>query len=143
MSDPQPPYASQPHHGSEPQQPAGYPASNGYPQPTYSAPAPPPGTLGCTAFIIALVGVAVGMVFTVITPMIIASMNDHSGYHVLYIVRSVIGVVFGSLALVLGIVAARRGAQPVLAGIAIGLGAAELIGLVFSFSSSLLMGMLL
>jgi len=133
----------------------GYPASTGYPQPGYSqaadpqpgygaAPASGPSSLGRTAFIVALITAALGLLFVIMSPIIIAGMRGQYGlYEVISLVRSVLGLALGVVALILGIIAARRGSQPVLAGIAIGIGGVEALGVVFSLLSNLLYGVLL
>ena len=162
MSDPQQPQPAQPNQPPYAQpaptqspyaQPAasqGYPAPAGYPQaagpqPGYGvAPASGPGSLGRTAFIIALVTAALGLLFVILSPIIIAGMRGQYGlYEVISLVRSVLGLALGVTALILGVIAARRGSQPVLAGIAIGVGGVEALGVVFSLLSNLLYGVLL
>ncbi len=162
MSDPQQPQPAQPNQPPYAQpaptqspyaQPAtsqGYPAPAGYPQaagpqPGYgAAPASGPGSLGRTAFIIALVTAALGLLFVILSPIIIAGMRGQYGlYEVISLVRSVLGLALGVTALILGVIAARRGSQPVLAGIAIGVGGVEALGVVFSLLSNLMYGVLL
>lgn len=162
MSDPQQPQPAQPNQPPYAQpaptqspyaQPAasqGYPAPAGYPQaagpqPGYGvAPASGPGSLGRTAFIIALVTAALGLLFVILSPIVIAGMRGQYGlYEVISLVRSVLGLALGVTALILGVIAARRGSQPVLAGIAIGVGGVEALGVVFSLLSNLMYGVLL
>lgn len=162
MSDPQQPQPAQPNQPPyaqpEPAQspyaqlatsqgypaPAGYPQATG-PQPGYGvAPASGPGSLGRTAFIIALVTAALGLLFVIMSPIIIAGMRGQYGlYEVISLVRSVVGLALGATALILGVIAARRRSQPVLAGIAIGVGGVEALGVVFSLLSNLMYGVLL
>ena len=124
--------------------PAGYPQTVG-PQPGYGVvPASRPGSLGRTAFIIALITAALGLLFVIMSPIVIAGMRGQYGlYEVISLARSVLGLALGATALILGIIAARRGSQPVLAGIAIGVGGVEALGVVFSLLSNLLYGVLL
>ena len=136
MSDPQqPPYAPQPENAGPPYaQPAGYPATIGFSTPGYGAAPVASSTLGRTAFIVALITAALGVFFTLSTPVLITGMDgDHAIWHVLSTARAIVGLALGALALILGIIAARRGAQPVLAGIAIGVGGIEVLGLFASF----------
>ena len=163
MSDPQQPQPpaqpNQPPYGqpgpvqspyAQPAASQGYPAPAGYsqtagPQPGYGvAPASGPGSLGRTAFIIALITAALGLLFVIMSPIVIAGMRGQYGlYEVISLARSVLGLALGATALILGIIAARRGSQPVLAGIAIGVGGVEALGIVFSLLSNLLYGVLL
>jgi hypothetical protein len=158
MSDPQQPQQpaqpNQPPYGqpepvqspyAQPVASQGYPAPTGYPQPGYGvAPASGPGSLGRTAFIIALITAALGLLFVIMSPIVIAGMRGQYGlYEVISLARSVLGLALGATALILGIIAARRGSQPVLAGIAIGVGGVEALGIVFSLLSNLLYGVLL
>ncbi|WP_281862082.1 MULTISPECIES: hypothetical protein [Micrococcales] len=163
MSDPQQPQQpaqpNQPPYGqpgpvqspyAQPGASQGYPAPAGYPQtagpqPGYGvAPASGPGSLGRTAFIIALITAALGLLFVIMSPIVIAGMRGQYGlYEVISLARSVLGLALGATALILGIIAARRGSQPVLAGIAIGVGGVEALGVVFSLLSNLLYGVLL
>jgi len=162
MSDPQQPQPAQPNQPpyaqpapmqspyARPAASQGYPAPAGYPQaagpqPGYgAAPASGPGSLGRTAFIIALVTAALGLLFVILSPIIIAGMRGQYGlYEVISLVRSVLGLALGVTALILGVIAARRGSQPVLAGIAIGVGGVEALGVVFSLLSNLMYGVLL
>lgn len=141
MSDsPQPPYAPQPENGESPYaQPGGYPATIGFSTPGYGAAPVASSTLGRTAFIIAMITAAIGMLFVLSNPFLIPSMGGGYGvYQLLSMARSVLGLILGALALILGIVAGRRHAQPVLAGIAIGVGALEVLGVLSSFFVALL-----
>ncbi|MGN7978594.1 hypothetical protein ACTJJ4_13540 [Microbacterium sp. 22195] len=163
MSDPQQPQQpaqpNQPPYGqpgpvqspyAQPAASQGYPAPAGYPQTAgpqsgYGvAPASGPGSLGRTAFIIALITAALGLLFVIMSPIVIAGMRGQYGlYEVISLARSVLGLALGATALILGVIAARRGSQPVLAGIAIGVGGVEALGVVFSLLSNLLYGVLL
>ncbi|MDQ0614854.1 hypothetical protein QF046_002495 [Microbacterium sp. W4I4] len=149
MSDPQqPPYAPQPDQPStpygqtaygQPAQPSGYPLGTGFSTPGYGSAPAETSTLGRTAFIIAVIAAAIGLLFVLANPFLIPSMRD--GYAIYQIVsfgRSILGLALGALALILGIIAARRGAQPVLAGIAIGVGGVEVLGVVTSFLVTLI-----
>lgn len=144
MSDPQqPPYAPQPDQPAspygQPGQPSGYPSSIGFSTPGYGAAPAASSTLGRTAFIIAVITAAVGLLFVLANPFLLPSMRG--GYAVFQLLsagRSLLGLVLGTLALILGIVAARRHAQPVLAGIAIGVGGVEVLGVLASFFVTLI-----
>lgn len=144
MSDPQqPPSAPQPDQPAspygQPGQPSGYPASIGFSTPGYGAAPSASSTLGRTAFIIAVITAALGLFFVLANPVLLPSMRG--GYAVFQLLsagRSLLGLVLGTLALILGIVAARRHAQPVLAGIAIGVGGVEVLGVLASFFVTLI-----
>lgn len=149
MSDPQqPPSAPQPDlpaasYGQpapgQPAQPSDYPLGTGFSTPGYGPAPAASSTLGRTAFIIALVTAAVGLLFVLANPFLIPGMRD--GYAIYQIVsfgRSVLGLALGALALILGVIAARRHAQPVLAGIAIGVGGVEVLGVLCSFFVTLM-----
>lgn len=132
MSDPQqPPYAPQPDQSASPYgQPSGYPAGTGFSTPGYGAAPAVMSTLGRTAFIIAVITAGIGLLFTLANPFLIPTMTgSYAVYDLVSLARSILGGALGALALILGIIAARRRAQPVRAGIAIGVGAGEILGL--------------
>lgn len=135
MSDPYQPAPQQPPYGA---QPGAHPV-NAYTQPGSPYPQPPygsgaavdqaaTGTLGRTAFIVAVVTGALGLVFTLITPFLIVGARFGSGgFALINTLQGLLGLALGAVALILGVIAARRRAQPVLAGIAIGVGALEVL----------------
>lgn len=148
MSDPQqPPYPPRPGQSSSPFEQPGqpgvpaahaaasdHPVAYGYTSPDDGASAASTSTLGRTAFIVAVVMAAIGLLLVLANPFFLPSMRDgYALYQVIALGRSVLGLVLGALALILGIIAARRRAQPVLAGIAIGVGAVEVLGVLSSF----------
>ncbi|MDT0157971.1 hypothetical protein Q9R19_10085 [Microbacterium sp. ARD32] len=136
---PQQSYPQQTYAQGYPQQ--GYPQQS-YPQQGYAAPASA-GSLGRTAFIIALVAAGIGLIFTLITPIVIMNLRGQYGlYETVSIARSLLGLVLGAIALILGLIAARRGAQPVLAGVAIGIGGIEVLSTVLGFVTNLMYGLL-
>jgi|GEM_PF-3109321 len=141
MSDPQqPPYAPQPDQPpSAYGQSSGYPAGTGFSTPGYGAAPAQASTLGRTAFIIAVVTAALGLLFVLANPFLIPGMRyGYAIYQLVSFGRSILGLALGALALILGVIAARRGAQPVLAGIAIGVGAVEVLGVLASFFVTLI-----
>jgi hypothetical protein len=141
MSDPQqPPYAPQPDQPAPPYgQSSGFPTGTGFSTPGYGAAPAMTSTLGRTAFIIAVITAAIGLLFVLANPFLIPSMREgYAIYQLISFGRSIVGLVLGALALTLGIVAGRRHAQPVLAGIAIGVGALEVLGVLSSFFVALL-----
>lgn len=131
---PQPGYPAQPAHGAQPTWGAqpGHVAQPGYvAQP--AAGQASSGSLGRIAFIIAVIAAVLGQFFTVMTPFLLFGDGfGRSLFSAVNVSRGLLGVVLGAAALILGIIAARRRAQPVLAGIAIGVGALEVIGVVVS-----------
>lgn len=167
MSDPQqPPHTSQPgyqqpghqqqagqqqpDYQQQPGQPVGYPATfvpsqSGYPSPAYnSASAQGPGNaLSRTAFFLAIAAAVLGWIFMLATPLLVSTASYGYGlYQVLSTTFSILTLILGTLAFVLGLIAARRGAQPVLAGIAIGVGAVEVLGTLLSFIVSFIYAVL-
>ncbi|MFD5226077.1 hypothetical protein ACFWHT_10710 [Microbacterium sp. NPDC058342] len=149
MSEPQqPPYAAPSPSGPSAQPASGYPQP-GYPQHDYpqhgyaAAPSASSGGLGRTAFIIAIVTAVLGLLFVLASPLIITgTIGDRYAYQFFSLGRSVLGIALGATALILGVIAARRGSRPVLAGIAIGVGGVEVIGTVGSLASSSLYSLL-
>ncbi|MCT1477263.1 hypothetical protein M3C17_04270, partial [Microbacterium sp. p3-SID336] len=103
-----------------------------------SAPAAPRtgNTLGRVAFIVALVTLALDVLLMLVRPFVY--MSDQV-YTVIGLVEGGFGVVsfIGyAAALILGIIAARRAAPHLLAGIAIGVAGAGLVSLVFAWLST-------
>lgn len=127
-------------------------AQPGYAQPGYSQPgsaqagygaAPADGTLGRTALIIAAVALATGVVFSLLTPALISGAYTNPWlFQTISAVRSVVAMLLAAAGLILGILAVRRRSQPVLGGIAIGIGAAEILGTLAAFLSSFLYAVL-
>ncbi|BDZ40182.1 hypothetical protein [Microbacterium suwonense] len=142
MSDPQqpaqPPYANQ--HGQHQQVPANAYGLHPYASSPTAAGA---GSLGRTAFIFAVITAVLGLLFAMATPFVISGLRAEPVIYQLFtLMHSILSLVLGALALILGIVAARRGSQPVLAGIAIGVGAIEVLGTLTGFVSSLMFSVL-
>lgn len=110
-----------------------------------AATAPSTGTLGRTAFLVAIVLVVVDLLFTVGTTIMVplGGPGIYSLYSVLHLVRGIIGILLAAAALVLGVMAARRGAQPVLAGIAIGVGAVHVLGILIVWASTGIAGLMI
>lgn len=138
MSDPQSPAAPQPGYPQPtapgyPQpgaSPVGYPSAtaSGYPAPYTAARTGSSGLAARIGFIIALATALVGMVFTIAARFLIAS----QGFALFSLVSLLTGIVAGlgyAAALVFGIVGARGDRNRVLAGIAIGIGGAGLLGI--------------
>ncbi|MBW8761429.1 MAG: hypothetical protein JF592_02455 [Microbacterium sp.] len=149
MSEPQQPSA-QPYPPASPYgSPQGTPQygmpSQGAPQygappqggPQYGAPAAPGNPLGRTAFLVAVVTGAIGILFSVITPFLYSSGN----YDVADSLGTVIGILVligGIAAGVLSILALRRPAPHLLAAIALGIAGSVVVGRVITWMASLL-----
>lgn len=149
MSEPQhpsvPPYA-QPNHAqpaAQPAQPQAYPAaSSASPYPPQAPYARPEGSaengMARAALIVALITLGIGLLSALAMPLIhMSSGFDPIVIQLLSLISGFIALIGGATALVLGIVAARRPGSPVRAGIAIGIGASGLLGLAFSWLSTL------
>lgn len=120
----QPPYGQQPYgqqtHGHQPR------AASGSGNP-----------LARTAFIIALVVAAVGALQILLQPFVFASFDYSAGGFGAYnLVFAVIVFLGSAAALVLGLIAVRRSGGQALAGIAIGVGGVQLLGIVLGWISS-------
>ncbi|PRB07121.1 hypothetical protein CQ047_14240 [Microbacterium sp. MYb72] len=122
--------------------PVGAPHPGQFPTSGPAGPPSPPtssGALGRTAFIIALVGLVVGTLSTIAYPLA-SSLLDYSTPISMGVLSALIGVITlaaAGVALALGLAALRRPGPRVLAGIAIGIAAAELFGTVVSWLSTL------
>lgn len=158
MSDPQQPPA-QPH-GTPPRQSYGTPAAQPYVTPPAGAygtpPAGPYGTppagnehpypappavgaaTGRIAFILATASLVIGLVIALAIPAIVRISYDASLIGLATGVGNGLVLVAAAVALVLGLIAVRRPGSQVLAGIAIGIAAAEVLGIVVSWMSNLL-----
>lgn len=113
--------------------------ANGFSAPGYGAAPARPSRLGRTAFILALITAAFGLIFVLANPFLTSGViSVYAFFQILTIVRTAIGLIVGAVTLILGIIAARQGAQPVLAGIAIGVGALEILGRLISFFVTLI-----
>ncbi|MEN0024125.1 MAG: hypothetical protein AAGC61_12635 [Microbacterium sp.] len=125
----------------QPGQPYGQPAQPGvYPgasTPT-GAPASTGGALGRVAFIVALASLAVGVLVAVGTPVLLRAVDfSASAYGAILGVGNLLVLIVAVVALILGIVAVRRPGQQILAGIAIGIAASEVLGILVAWVSSL------
>lgn len=162
MSEPQQPpaqpYGTPPH--SAPQQypaPPQYPAPQQYPAPPQFAGQPygsqhPPasahpgstttspssgGSLGRLAFIISLVALGTGLLVTLSFPLVVRSFYDASGIGAFSAIGNGLVLVVSVVALILGLMSMRRPGQQILAGIAIGISASAIAGIVMSWLSNL------
>lgn len=138
----QPPYGGQqpygqPQYGQQPalgQQPYGQPP---YAQPYgQRPPTAAGGGLARIAFILALVGFGISTLYSLIYPFVfLAQPMDYEGLGVLGFVVSLLGFLAAAAALTLALLSLRRTDSRLLAGIAIGLGAAQVIGVLVSWMS--------
>jgi len=160
-----PPYGQQapqqaPAYGQPQAQPYGQAApQGGYPhpgaasyaaaqQPAYGAsPAPAraagsSNTLARVAFIIALAVAAIGALQVLIQPFLLSSIGYYSGYGdggygIFTLLFGVVTFLASAAALVLGLIAVRRPGGQVFAGVAIGVGGVQLLGIILGWISSL------
>ena len=152
MSEPQQPPAQQ--HPDQPPQgqfrgqpPLGgqsYPSGQQYPGQQYpgqqypGAPAKAPGSgLGRLAFILALASLAVGFVVALAFPVIVRTLQDTYAIGLVSAMGNGLVLVVAIVALILGLMAVRRPGSPILAGIAIGIAATQIAGIVISWVSNL------
>ncbi|WP_431075272.1 hypothetical protein [Microbacterium phyllosphaerae] len=115
---------------TQPGQPYGAPG-----QPYAPGPSGRPGALGRTAFLIAVVGVAIGLLFQLVTPLMYMSF----GFGVVDFLSNLVNLLVLAVAatgLVLGLIALRRPAPHLLAAIAIGLAGSTVVGTLVSWVSN-------
>ena len=142
MSEPHQPPA-QPH-GAPPQFPtaAPQPPSAGSASAPAPAPAPAPGgSLGRVAFVIALVAMGIGLVVTLSFPVAVRLFPGPSAIGVFGAIGNLIVLVAAVVALILGLMSVRRPRQQILAGIAIGISASAIAGIVISWVSNLVIAL--
>ncbi|MFK0403127.1 hypothetical protein ACIQTT_12405 [Microbacterium sp. NPDC090225] len=117
-------------------------------QPAYGAnpaPARPAGStnaLARVAFIIALAVAAIGALQVLIQPFLLSSIGYYSGYGdggygIFTLLFGVVTFLASAAALVLGLIAVRRPGGQVFAGVAIGVGGVQLLGIILGWISSL------
>ena len=117
-------------------------------QPAYGAsPAPAraagsSNTLARVAFIIALAVAAIGALQVLIQPFLLSSIGYYSGYGdggygIFTLLFGVVTFLASAAALVLGLIAVRRPGGQVFAGVAIGVGGVQLLGIILGWISSL------
>lgn len=130
---PQPPYDRQPHPGQPyPGQPYA-----GQPYPGEQRPPQPGAGLGRTAFLLALVSLAIGLVVTLSYPLMFRMTGDPSAIGAFSAIGNGLVLVVAVVGLILGLMSVRRPGPQILAGIAIGITASELVGIVISWVSNL------
>lgn len=135
---------------SAPQSGYAQPGAGSYPgqQPSYGAtatssrPAGSTNTLARVAFIIALAVAAIGALQVLIQPFLLSSIGYYSGYGaggygVFSLLFGIVTFLASAAALVLGLIAVRRQGGQVFAGIAIGVGGVQLLGIILGWISSL------
>lgn len=133
--------SGQPHGGpgqpyGQPTQPAAYPGASA----PAAAPAPAGGALGRVAFILALVSLAVGVLVALSLPVLIRGVEFSAPlYGAVSAVGNGLVLIVAIAALILGIVSVRRPGQHVLAGIAIGIAASEILGILVAWVSNLVL----
>lgn len=145
----QPPGTQQPFGQAAPQHPGYYGAPHA--QPAYGQQPYPQnagasggagGGLARLAFILALVGFAISTLYSLIYPFIfLAQPMDYEGLGVLGFVVNLLGFLAAAAALILGLISLRRTDSRLLAGIAIGVGGAQVIGVLVGWVSSLFYGL--
>lgn len=131
---PQGQFRGQPPHGGQ-----SYPSGQQYPGQQYpGAPAKTPGSgLGRLAFILALASLAVGFVVALAFPVIVRTLQDTYAIGLVSAMGNGLVLVVAIVALILGLMAVRRPGSPILAGIAIGIAATQIAGIVISWVSNL------
>ncbi|MFF7293975.1 hypothetical protein ACFY9N_15720 [Microbacterium sp. NPDC008134] len=149
QAQPQPqPYGQQTPQQSAYAHPGAAPYASTQQQPAYGAapattrPAGSTNTLARVAFIIALAVAAIGALQVLIQPFLLSSIGYYStygdgGYGVFTLLFGIVSFLASAAALVLGLIAVRRPGGQVFAGIAIGVGGVQLLGIVLGWISSL------
>lgn len=124
-----------------PAQPYGTPpAWGGQPHPpSVTAPETPPSgrATGRIAFILALAALAIGFLTMLSFPLVVRLSYDASAIGVFSAIGNGLVLIIAVVALILGLIAVKRSGSHVLAGIAIGVAAAEILGIVVSWMSNL------
>ena len=124
-----------------------YPPSHGYPQPTQApqVPAAQPasgGSLGMVALVIGVVGILLGLLVQPLYILNLASANPVP-YELISLAGGGFGVIVAVAALVLGIIAIRKNARPLLGAVAIGIAIAQLAGVLLGWAANVTAGLLL
>jgi len=102
------------------------------------SPATSAGTpLGRLAFIVALGALGIALIVTIAYPVIIRTLADTSSIGAFGAIGNGLVLIVAIVALILGLMAVRRPAQQVLAGIAIGISAAQITGILVAWISNL------
>lgn len=99
------------------------------------------GSLGRVAFIIALVALGIGLLITLSFPVTVRLLSDTSAIGAFSAIGNLIVLVAAVVALILGLMSVRRPGQQILAGIAIGISASAIAGIVMSWISNLVLAL--
>jgi hypothetical protein len=134
------PQGAYPHPGAAPYAATQQPAYGASPAPARAAGSS--NTLARVAFIIALAVAAIGALQVLIQPFLLSSIGYYSGYGdggygIFTLLFGVVTFLASAAALVLGLIAVRRPGGQVFAGVAIGVGGVQLLGIVLGWISSL------
>ncbi|WP_372968112.1 hypothetical protein [Microbacterium sp.] len=139
----QPPHGGQSYPSGQQYQGQQYPGQQyqgqQYPGQQYpGAPAKAAGSgLGRLAFILALASLAVGFVVALAFPVIVRTLQDTYAIGLVSAMGNGLVLVVAIVTLILGLMAVRRPGSPILAGIAIGIAATQIAGIVISWVSNL------
>lgn len=147
-----PPQPSQPAQPSQPPQPPPQPdtgqpyggqAYAGHPYPAQPHPEPQRAAssgssgLGRLAFLLAAISLGIGLLVTLSFPLMYRMMDDPSAIGAFGAVGNGLVLIIAVVGLILGLMSVRRPGPQVLAGIAIGVTASQLAGIVISWVSNL------
>jgi hypothetical protein len=112
-----------------------YPAQ---PYPEQQRPASSGGSgLGRIAFLLAVISLGIGLLVTLSYPLMYRMMGDPSAIGAFGAVGNGLALIIAVVGLVLGLISVRRPGPQILAGIAIGVTASQLVGIVISWVSNL------
>ena len=128
-------YSAQQH--PAPQNPAQPYAGQPYPGSSSSSPASTGAPLGRLAFIVALGALGIALLVTIAYPVIIRTLADPSSIGAFGAIGNGLVLIVAIVALILGLMSVRRPGQQVLAGIAIGISAAQITGILVAWVSNL------
>ncbi|WP_153302261.1 MULTISPECIES: hypothetical protein [Microbacterium] len=142
---PQPAQPSQPPQPSQPDagQPYGGQAYAGHPYPAQPYPEPQRAAssgssgLGRLAFLLAVISLGIGLLVTLSFPLMYRMMGDPSAIGAFGAVGNGLVLIIAVVGLILGLMSVRRPGPQILAGIAIGVTASQLAGIVISWVSNL------
>lgn len=100
-------------------------------------PVPSGAGLGRVAFLLSLVSLAVGLVVSLSYPLMFRMTSDPSAIGAFSAIGTGLVLVVAVVGLILGVMSVRRPGSQILAGIAIGITAAQLVGIIISWVSNL------
>ncbi|KQR40273.1 hypothetical protein [Microbacterium sp. Leaf159] len=126
-----------PQQNPAPQNPAQPYARQPYPGSSSSSPASTGASLGRLAFIVALGALGIALLVTIAYPVIIRTLADPSSIGAFGAIGNGLVLIVAIVALILGLMSVRRPGQQVLAGIAIGISAAQITGILVAWVSNL------